>query len=187
MVNYPEIRTIIKLGNISNNFEKDRNALRKKALKIFVKEKAGKGKKELASNYKYIVEELEEGNYVYLTRPVPLNKGFDFVIHVSDKIFQNGKDYPKHDDVFNDLRNKKEKDEVNFKKLFELIKRVHRCEEPDYILRNVEISHSIGFHNDMILKTIKWFFIEQDIRYWNWSGRDMFMSGIKEIAESLLN
>jgi hypothetical protein len=30
----------------------------------------------------------------------------------------------------------------------------------------------------MIIKTIKWLFIEQDIRYWNYSGRDMLWSGV---------
>ena len=30
-----------------------------------------------------------------------------------------------------------------------------------------------GFAVDHILKTIKWLFIEQDIRYWNYSGRYM--------------
>ncbi len=34
---------------------------------------------------------------------------------------------------------------------------------------------------EIILLAVKWLFIEQDIRYWNWSGRDMLWSGIKDI------
>lgn len=31
------------------------------------------------------------------------------------------------------------------------------------------------------IKTLKWLFIEQDIRYWNYSGRDMLWKGIHNI------
>ena len=34
---------------------------------------------------------------------------------------------------------------------------------------------------DMICKCIKWLFIEQDITYWNWSGRNMLYNGIKNV------
>lgn len=37
----------------------------------------------------------------------------------------------------------------------------------------LDIEFSAGLPADHILKTIKWLFIEQDIRYWNYSGRNM--------------
>ena len=32
----------------------------------------------------------------------------------------------------------------------------------------------------IILLAIKWLFISEDISYWNWSGRNMFMDNLKE-------
>ena len=34
---------------------------------------------------------------------------------------------------------------------------------------------------EMILKVFKWLFIEQEIRYWNYSGRDMLWQGVPSI------
>ena len=34
---------------------------------------------------------------------------------------------------------------------------------------------------ETILKLIKWLFIEQDITYWNFSGRNMLYKGLKSI------
>jgi len=34
-----------------------------------------------------------------------------------------------------------------------------------------------GYPIDLILGVVKWLFIEQDVRYWNYSGRAMLFSG----------
>jgi len=34
---------------------------------------------------------------------------------------------------------------------------------------------------EIILLAVKWLFIEQDITYWNWSGRGMLWNVIKDI------
>jgi len=179
---HPEIDLIIKLENITGNHEKDRNTLRTLFLDKLVKERAGVGNKEKTSKYRYNVETLACGKRVYLTRPVPLNKGFDFIIHVEDYTFMNGKDNPRHDDIFNDLKEKKNRNISNYEKLLGLINLVFLCNDPDDIFRTeCKLSFDVGFSTELLLKVIKWLFVEQDIRYWNWSGRNMFMSGIKEI------
>ena len=38
-----------------------------------------------------------------------------------------------------------------------------------------------GYSPELILKLVKWLFIEQDIRDWNTSGRAMLMNGINDI------
>ena len=179
---HPEIELNIKLDNVSGNHENDRNALRTLLLDKLVEEKAGTGNKEKTSRYCYNVEALSCGNRVYLTRPVPLNKGFDFIIHVENYIFMNKKDNPRHDDIFNDLGAKKQDDSANYNQLLNLINSVFLCEDPvDILKQHNDLSFNRGFSIELILKVIKWFFIEQDIRYWNWSGRNMFMFGIKGI------
>ncbi|MGD0597642.1 MAG: DNA adenine methylase [Sedimentisphaerales bacterium] len=179
---HPEIDLTIKLDNIAGNHEKDRNSLRVLLLDNLVKEKAGTGNKEKTSNYHYNVETLTGGNRIYLTRPVWLNKGFDFIIHVEGYKFLNGKDNPQHNDIANDLKEKKQKDSISYQRLLKLIDLVFLCNDPEDILRKELIpTFEVGFSIELLLKVIKWLFIEQDVTYWNWSGRHMLMSGINGI------
>ena len=60
------------------------------------------------------------------------------------------------------------------KKLYKLIEDVYNCKE----IEDTNLKFDSGNSVDLILKVAKWFFIEQDIRYWNYSGRAMFMSGV---------
>ncbi len=177
-----EIELTIKLDRITGCHEKDRNALRTLLLDQLIIEKAGTGNKEKTSKYRYNVESLACGNKVYLTRPAPLNKGFDFIIHVENYTFMNGRDNPKHDDMLNDLKGKKQENSVNYEKLFGLINSVFLCNDPaDIYTQYLNLSFDYGLSVELILKVIKWLFIEQDVRCWNWSGRNMLMSGIKGI------
>ena len=177
----PEIELSVKLERISESHEKNRNTLRKLLLDKLIAEKAGTGNKEKTSKYRYNVESLSCGNHIYITRTVPLNKGFDFIIHVENYSFINGKDNPRHDDILNDLKKKKKENDSNYKKLLELINLVYLCNDPDDIVIKDDLLFQEGFSIDLILKVIKWLFIEQDIRYWNWSGRNMFMTAIRGV------
>jgi hypothetical protein len=179
---HPEIDLTIKLDNITGNHEEDRNALRILLLNNLVKERAGSGNKEKTSKYHYNVETLTCGNRIYLTRPVPLNKGFDFIIHVEGYKFLNDKDNPRHDDIFNDLREKKQRNFDSYQHLLKLINLVFLCNDPEDILCKEPMpAFEVDFSIELLLKVLKWFFIEQDVRYWNWSGRNMLMSGINGI------
>jgi hypothetical protein len=184
MVLHPSVNLNIRLNEFSQSHEENRNALRKLVIDEFVKEKAGHGKADLTSEYKYIVETLQPGESVYLTRPATINKGFDFVIHVENHTFMNNQDNPKHDDIFNDLREKKNSSPTAYAVLLNALTDVFNCKDPNGIYTNYlqELSSlSHGLHPELILKVVKWLFIEQDIRYWNWSGRHMFMGGIRAI------
>lgn len=87
------------------------------------------------------------------------------------------RNYPKHTDIIEDLFIKKEMQPVLYNSLFNVIEQVYHCHEADLdSLR--DIVFDTGFSAEMIVKTLKWLFIEQDIRYWNYSGRDMLWSGI---------
>jgi hypothetical protein len=71
-----------------------------------------------------------------------------------------------------DLIAKKDSNPEMYKRLYLLLRRIYECHDvtDDEML---DIEFSIGLSVDHILKTIKWLFIEQDIRYWNYSGRNM--------------
>ncbi len=182
MVLHPEVNLTVKLESFSGNHEKDRNALRQLVLDEFIIEQAGTGKGNLTSKYRYNVELLSSGRSIYLERPAVLNKGFDFVIHVENEIFMNGKSNPKHADILGDLRTKKNADINIFNKLVDGIGRVYDCEDPDdFLYEYKDVVFKEGFSIELIMKVIKWLFIEQDIRFWNWSGRSMFMEYIQNI------
>jgi len=158
-----------------------RQEIREKVVHEFLKEEPGAGTGDLASKYKYYVETLRSGNRIFLSRPAYLNKGFDFVIRVEGINFNAGKgrarENPTHGDLLEDLEKKKEANSEFYKLLYELIQQVYFCNE----VRKKEYKQMIfevGFPIDFILLVIKWLFIEQDITYWNFSGRAMFMSKI---------
>ena len=159
-----------------------RAELRKIIVSQFLKEEPGLGGGSDASHYRYNVETLSNGRRIYLTRPAYLKKGFDFRINVEGTIFQTGYEYPKHDDVFDDLRLKRAENPAMGRRLHQAIERVYDCEDPDDILPEyADIKFNVGYPVDLILKVMKWFLIEQDIRDWNYSGRQMFKKGIDGI------
>lgn len=158
-----------------------REDLRRQVVQRFLEEKPGTGSGDETSRYRYNVEKLSDGRRVYLARPAFLKKGFDFRISVEDMIFLTKHEYPKHDDIFNDLEAKRRSNPADARRLCEAIERVYKCEDPDGILGEYEdLVFDVGYSVELILKVIKWFFIEQDIRDWNYSGRAMFMGGVKE-------
>lgn len=166
MVLHPIVNLSIKLTELSGNHERDRNNLRKIVINSFIKEKAGHGKGIDTSEYKYVVETLSSGDKVFLTRPAVLSKGFDFVIHVENFIFMNGKDNPKHDDIFKDLKQKKQNNKHAYEKLLNALEDVFKCNDPDEICSHYEKELrplSQGLLPELILKVVKWFFIEQDL------------------------
>lgn len=159
-----------------------RRELRRKVVEQFLLEEPGTGTGHNTSRYTYYVEKLKDGSRIYLTRPAYLKKGFDFRISVEDKVFMTGHDYPKHDDIFLDLRRKKKENPRLYKRLHKAMTRVYDCEEPENVLKDLgNPKFKSGFSVELILKVLKWFFIEQDIRDWNYSGRAMFKSALDRI------
>lgn len=89
-----------------------RNDVRSRVVRKFLEENHGTGIGDNTAKYKYIVEELSDGNQIILTRPANLKNGFDFLISVSNHNFnEHGRkrDYPKHDEILQDLEQKKVK------------------------------------------------------------------------------
>ena len=126
------------------------------------------------------MELLSDGSKVYLTRPTN-SKGFDFEIKVENRTFASKRggltDRPRHEVIYQDLLAKKQQDPLSYARLFDLIERVYNCQEvtaQDYS----NLTFAGGLPVDMILGVIKWFFIEQDLRFWNYSGRAMTMLGV---------
>lgn len=153
-----------------------RNEVRMRVVDALATEDPGTGSGENASKYIYFVETLSSGDRVYLQRPANLHNGFDFLVCVENANYalpgQKKRNFPKHKDFGTDLQAKKEENGEMYCRLYKLLRRVFECED----VSDTEISEiqfNTGLPVDHILKAIKWLFIEQDIRYWNYSGRNM--------------
>lgn len=171
---------IFATRNFSNSGTK--HEVRMRVVLEFATEPAGLGTGDLASRYTYYVETLSDGNRIYLRRPANLHNGFDFLVCVENYLFngpgEKRRNYPKHENIINDLIIKKNSEPERYRDLFTLIERVYLCNDvSDDELSAVRFQGN-GYLSDMIVKTLKWLFIEQDIRYWSYSGRIMLWESI---------
>lgn len=169
---------------ISVNFNlslNSREQLRKKAVETFLAEKPGYWKNGIkhVTRYKYFVETLKDGRKVFLLRPTYLNKGIDFQVWV-EKFDGEEDGRPSHKNIFGDLEIKKKESEADFPKLLKAIERIWNCDEPEEVLKDVNFRYNEGFSIEMLFKILKWLFIEQDITYWNYDGREMLKRAIDE-------
>lgn len=163
--------------------EGTRNDVRMRVIDVLSRETAGRGSGEYASKYIYYVEELNSGDRVYLQRPANLHNGFDFLVCVENTNYaapgERRRNYPKHDDFAIDLEAKKRENPQMYRRLYDLLVRVYECHD----VSDAEMDRIVfrtGFPVDHIIKAMKWLFIEQDIRYWNYSGREMTWGVVPE-------
>ena len=173
-----KIMNEIKLYNF--NFS-SRKEWRKSLILEFLKEEAGTGKGELASRYRYYVEILKNGEKIYLNRPATLNYGMDFTVHLENTQFRlqgPARDMPSHSNIIDDLKQKQLENFCEYEKVKKILNKLYNCEfvnEEEYS----NIYFAIGIEIEGILKIIKWLFLEQDVTYWNYSGRAMLYQSLK--------
>lgn len=162
-----------------------RNEVRMRLVEELSKEVPGNGQNDDASRYTYYVEKLLDGRRIFLRRPANLHNGFDFLVCVENTNFSDeGKrkrNFPKHDEIVNDLLKKKSESSQQFFQLMKMIEEIYLCRK-NYQASDFKcFSFRQGFPADLIALTLKWLFIEQDIRYWNYSGRGMLWIGLSQI------
>ncbi|WP_261063856.1 DNA adenine methylase [Streptococcus mitis] len=162
-----------------------RNEVRMRLVEELSKEVPGNRKGEEASRYTYYVEKLLDGRRIFLRRPANLHNGFDFLVCVENTNFsaegKRKRNFPKHDEIVNDLLIKKSDSPQQFFRLMNMIEDIYLCKK-NYKASDFNcFSFRQGFSADLIALTLKWLFIEQDIRYWNYSGRGMLWRGLSQI------
>ena len=156
---------------------KTREELRRRVVEAFLEEQSGEGR---PTKYHYVVETLTDSRKIYLRRPTRRGS-FDFEVWV-EKWARFEDIRPGYEKITHDLENKFSEDPVKFETLYKAITRVHGCEEPDLILKDYpNLNFQKGENVELILKTLKWMFIEEDVHYWNYSGRYMLRSHLDSI------
>ena len=167
-----------------------RENIRRELTNLFLQEKSGldldtDGTRPI---YKYMVENL--GKYsVYLKRPTN-RYGFDFVVEVEPTIyfFQVGNyrrhKKPSHNDIVNILINYKAQNGDIYQYLQNVLRQIYVCQNIDTIGLTANFPPFTNYDGEQIpivvlLCCIKWLFIEQDMTYWNYSGRNMLFSHLQ--------
>jgi hypothetical protein len=124
---------------------------------------------------------MATGQRIFLKRPTWLNKGVDFMVCAEGTTFRQGRysDMARFSDIINDLKTKRRESASEYSRVKEIIDCVYRCHVvTDESYR--DLSFTRGHSVEMILKLLKWLFIEQDVTYWNYSGRAKLYGGLKE-------
>ena len=168
---------IVDLSN--HQFPNNRDLLRKELIGFFLNEIPGTGKDFNTSKYRYIVKRIN-GSEVFLSRPAQFNNGFDFTLNVSGINFNIGgraTTRPTHQNILDDLLSKKTENLTLYSSFLVEITNIYNCLEPTA----VNFPFTSGYATEIILECIKWLFAEQDVTYWNYSGRAMFYNGILAI------
>ena len=136
------------------------------------------------SKYRYFVEILANGNRIYLERPGRLNKGCDFVIFIENHItFNNGNDKPpRHDFITDDLSLKKQSlTQAEWNLLLQAIESIYNCGSYQTAIDFCNNLPNIGETYELVLKTLRWLFIEQDVTYSSGQGRNMLYTHIQNL------
>ena len=164
----------------------DRVTIRRKLLAIIGREACGTGTEEKASRYIYQVEKTRDGFWVELHRPAFLNKGIDFTVRIPGIQFNECKSkhwrhIPRHQDIISVLKEfKKIHGHVKYQKISLHLESIYKCLDPK-ITPNIRIQYlSQNLHTDVIFFSLKWLFIEQDLTYWNFSGREKLYKALHD-------
>jgi hypothetical protein len=157
-----------------------RNKIRDELINLFLLENPGTGKGVNCSKYEYTVESFS-GYSIVLNRPARFNKGFDFTVSIptANYLFKKTNRYhtPSHDDIILALTYS----QANYPTQYQSVKQ-HLHDAYNCINASFASGSPLGYFSDynnnlhpieIIILASKWLFIEQDITYWNWSGRAM--------------
>lgn len=133
----------------------------------------------------WVVDELDDGSPVFLIRPAWLNKGYDFKVCV-EGWDDSANPAPSHGDIYSDLYWKRERDDwQSFEALCKAVLAVHDGEPPQVVLDayDDDFEFTVGRTPESLLKPLPWLFIEQDIRYWNYEGRNRTIELVEALYE----
>lgn len=133
----------------------------------------------------WVVDELDDGTPVFLIRPAWLNKGYDFKACV-EGWDDSANPAPSHGDIYSDLYWKRERDNwESFEALCEAVLDIHEGTSPQAVLEDYrhEFDFTVGRTPESLLKPLPWLFIEQDIRYWNYDGRNRTIELVDQLYD----
>ncbi|MCX7908661.1 MAG: hypothetical protein N2560_04000 [Ignavibacteria bacterium] len=175
---------IIDCEHIIIKGTESREEIVRKVINTFINNEADK--RGHSVKFRYPVEQLSSGEFIYIFRPAGLNKyNFDFKVEVKEEF---GLNKGKHEDIKNDILKKKIENPNYINELKEAIKLIFECKENnvDNILKrypNLLKAFNVGANVEVLLKILKWLFVMEDIVYWNYLGRKKLYDFISEVFD----
>jgi hypothetical protein len=174
---------------IRRSFNGNRRTLRRTLVSAFLDEDPGTGKGDLCTRYIYEVEASDSGHIIQLHRPAFLNKGIDFTVRCMSIRFNPGKTrwrhVPKHDDLADILTGLQRARPRLYRQVQAAIICAFQCRPIEGLDRLALLTapplvpgHP-GCPADVAVLVAKWLFAEQDLTYWNYSGRTMLFQKLR--------
>lgn len=146
--------------------------------------------RKLLENIKYKgyrVEQLSDGKEIVITKPggkftFGKIRREDFMVWV-----YNPKDSSlwliSHEDIYNDLEEKGRIDPKETIKIIDALERVFNGEEPDDVLNDCILENPVGEEPEVLLKTYKWIWGQEDCNYPDGEGREMSMKNLRNLRD----
>lgn len=150
--------------------------------------------RQLLENVEYLgyeVENISDGRKIIITKPggkfvFGSVKREDFMVWV-----YNPTDSTlwliSHKDIYDDLEAKSKQDALTTIKIIDALEAVYNGEEPDNILKKVNLENPIGEIPEVLLKVYKWIWGQEDCNYPTGEGREMSMKAIRKLRKNLNN
>ena len=175
------MKRVIQCRKIGIRGHLPRNEIVRRVVNTFIKtEYPSKGK---GVTFRYPVEKLPRGRRLFIVRPGH-KKNFDFKVEVTEEM---GLIEGKHEHIVLDVRMKKQRNPRGFADFMQAIGEIYRCSENDvdHLLSKypgLTEALQIGAEVEVLLKTLKWLFIMEDIVYWDVEGRAFLYNYLLYVA-----
>jgi hypothetical protein len=129
------------------------------------------------------------GHIIELHRPAFLNKGIDFTVRCLSIVFNTKNPHwrhvPTHDDLIGILHSLQQVAPTRYGDVMASLNRVYRCQGRVNlkliadIRAQPRVAGATGCPADAAVLVAKWLFAEQDLTYWNNSGRAMLFNKLR--------
>jgi hypothetical protein len=135
----------------------------------------------------YEVEQLVDGRKIIITKPggkftFGRIRREDFMVWVYDP--RNSALWLiSHKDIYKDLEEKGRANPHETIKIIDALERVYNGEEPDDVIKTIKLSNPIGEPPELLLKTYKWIWGQEDCNYPDGKGRAMSWEGWEKDKE----
>jgi len=159
---------------------------------LYIKNKPREEFRKLLENVKYRgyeVEQISDGRKIVITKPggkfvFGTVKREDFMVWI-----YNPKDSTlwliSHKNIYEDLEEKGKISSKDTVDIIEAFERVFKGEEPDDVLDSISIKNPCGESPEILLKSYKWIWGQEDCNYPNGEGREMSMKAMRELKDRL--
>lgn len=137
----------------------------------------------------YEVEHLSDGRKIVIAKPggktvYGTPKKEDFIVFVYNPT-QESFWQISHKQIYDDLEMKAENNPSLAIEAIEFLERVYQGEEPDQVLKSIKPCELHGESIEVLLKSYKWIWGQEDANYPKGEGRDMSMKEILKLKNRI--